>query len=547
MKTQEKTGTDFRLISFNAAMREALEAGRKTQTRRLIPGFPEDAGTVRGEGYSFAMLAGQEFRCRYGEPGTVLVVREPWAAVGKLDNLKPSEIPPLFMGCRRAVFYGDDPGYRDIGRGKKRHERFMPYWAGRRYLRLESVRFEPVNAISEVDAFAEGVTPWGDDTAWGTFRTLWDSIHGHGSFDAGPMVWALTFRPIDPLGAEYSEGNNILDTPRIRLYNGVCQLNCQKTLLEATRYFSDPLTCVQFVASLRWPDGVTCPHCGGKEPGFLTTRLIWKCRVKECRKQFSVKVGTIFEDSPLPLDKWLIASWMIANCKNGISSYELHRDLGVTQKTAWFMLHRIRIAMQTGTFEKLTGTVEADETFIGGRAKNMHQEKREEKIQGRGSVGKEIVIGILERSYQKHESRVKVAIIPNTKKDTLQAQIAENIKPGAEVFTDAAYGYRNLPADYQHQFVDHAVKYVENRVHTNGLENFWCLTKRTLNGTYVSVEPAHLMAYLDEQSYRFNNRKGGDLGRFADVIGTVAGRRITYKELIARVTEGDAEGPKRGG
>lgn len=168
-----------------------------------------------------------------------------------------------------------------------------------------------------------------------------------------------------------------------------------KTLLEAIRFFSDPETCVTFMSLLRWPNGVTCPRCAAQDVSFLSTRRIWKCR--SCKKQFSVKVGSIMEDSPLGLDKWLAAIWMIANCKNGVSSYEIHRALGITQKSAWFLLHRIRLAMQTGTFQKLSGTVEADETYIGGLAKNMHKAEREKRIMGTGGSGKAIVMGILER------------------------------------------------------------------------------------------------------------------------------------------------------
>ncbi len=204
-----------------------------------------------------------------------------------------------------------------------------------------------------------------------------------------------------------------------------------KTLLEAVRYFSDLDMATEFVASLRWPDGPVCPKCGlvDKKHYYLKTRRVWKCR--SCKKQFSVKVGTIFEDSPLGLDKWLPAVWLIANCKNGISSYELAKDLGIQQKSAWFMLHRIRLAMQTGTFEKLEGQVEADETFIGGKAKNMHKDKRK-KIAGRGSSGKVAVMGLLER-----HGKVKTKVVPDTTSHTLQVEIRENVEPGSQVYTDA--------------------------------------------------------------------------------------------------------------
>ncbi len=179
------------------------------------------------------------------------------------------------------------------------------------------------------------------------------------------------------------------------------------TLQEAVIYFSNKDVCLNLVASLRWENGIaTCPQCESQETSFLKTRRIWKC--KACKKQFSVKVGTIFEDSPLGLDKWLIAMWLIVSAKNGISSYELGRALGFKQKTAWFVNHRIRMAMETGSFEKLSGEVECDETFIGGKAKNMHKHKREAIIKGRGSVGKTAVFGALER-----KGRVLAKVIKN--------------------------------------------------------------------------------------------------------------------------------------
>lgn len=318
-----------------------------------------------------------------------------------------------------------------------------------------------------------------------------------------------------------------------------------KTLQEAVRYFTDQDTCLKFVAALRWPGGVTCPHCNTKEVSFLSTRRIWKC--KGCKKQFSVKVGTIFEDSPIGLDKWLCAIWMIANCKNGISSYEIHRAIGVTQKTAWFMLHRIRLAMQTGSFDKMSGEVEADETFIGGKAKNMHKDKREEKIQGRGATGKAIVMGLLERN-EEGPSRVKAKVIANTQRETLHREVKQTLEKGAYLYTDALPAYRGLPVDeHLHQYVDHAIEYVNNRVHTNGLENFWSLLKRSIRGTYVSVEPEHLTAYIDEQAFRFNNRKFKDPARFILVTCGIVGKRLTYRELIGNPQGVDSPDPLRGG
>ena len=302
-----------------------------------------------------------------------------------------------------------------------------------------------------------------------------------------------------------------------------------KTLLEAVRYFSDPEAAIQHVAATRWPDGPVCPKCGVLDPKhyYLKSRRVWKCRA--CRKQFSVKVGTIFEDSPIGLDKWLPAMWIIANAKNGVSSYEIHRAIGVTQKTAWFMMHRIRLAMQSGSLEKLSGHVEADETYIGGKARNMHKSKREQKITGRGSSGKVAVMGLLER-----HGKVKTKIVPDTTSRTLQVEIRENVQPGSEVHTDALRSYRGLDPEYVHNVVDHAERYVDGHVHTNGLENFWSLLKRGIKGTYVSVEPYHLFRYLDEQAFRFNEREYEDGDRFQKALGTVGGRRLTYDELTGR-------------
>ena len=298
-----------------------------------------------------------------------------------------------------------------------------------------------------------------------------------------------------------------------------------KTLQQAIKHFSDDLTCINLVASLRWTDGVAvCPRCENTETSFLSTRKIWKC--KACKKQFSVKVGTIFEDSPIGLDKWLMAMWLITNAKNGISSYEIHRSIGVTQKTAWFMLHRIRLAMETGSIVKLSGSVEVDETFIGGKAKNMHKHKREAIIKGRGSVGKTAVFGALER-----KGRVLAKVIESTDKKTLHTEVKSKVEKGSDLFTDEWRSYRGLDEDYIHEVINHSIEYVRGNVHTNGIENFWALLKRTLKGTYVSVEPFHLGRYLAEQTFRFNERKGNDKERFLGVLKAVSGKRLTYDEL----------------
>ncbi len=303
-----------------------------------------------------------------------------------------------------------------------------------------------------------------------------------------------------------------------------------ETLLEAIRYFADADVCLWFVANLRWPGGIECPRCGHGEHSFLKTRSIWKC--KGCKKQFSVKLGTIFEDSPLGLDKWLPALWMIVNCKNGVSSYEMARALGVTQKTAWFMLHRIRLAMQTETFGKIGGEVEIDETFIGGRARFMHAARRRAKIKGTGPMGKAAVMGLLERHGEDGHSTVRAQVVPNTRKKTLGPAVREHVESGAEVFTDALLSYSDLSEDYTHGVIDHAECYAKGRIHTNGLENFWSLVKRAIKGTYVRVEPVHLVRYLDEQSFRFNTRKMTDGMRFLRAAVRIVGKRLTYAELI---------------
>jgi transposase-like protein len=297
------------------------------------------------------------------------------------------------------------------------------------------------------------------------------------------------------------------------------------SLLEAIRYFSDLDVATDYVANLRWPDGPVCPRCGGREHSFISTRRLWKCKV--CKRQFSVKVGTIFEDSPLGLDKWLPAVWLAANSKNGISSHELARALGITQKSAWFMLHRIRLAMQSGSFEKMSGTVEVDETFIGGKARNMHAKDRARKITGGGRKDKIVVLGLIERGGQ-----IRAQVVPDTKKSTLQPIVKDSVEHGSSVFTDLNPSYTGLDWKYDHRTVDHAVQYVDGQVHTNYMENFWSLLKRGLNGTYVSVEPFHLFRYLDERVFTFNARKFTDTARFEDVLGSVAGRRLTYADLI---------------
>jgi transposase-like protein len=322
-----------------------------------------------------------------------------------------------------------------------------------------------------------------------------------------------------------------------------------ETLQEAIQYFSNEQTCIDTFAKMRWPDGVACPACEAKKPYWIKTQKRWKCR--DCRRQFSVKLGTIFEDSPIPLQKWLPAMWLLVNCKNGVSSYEIHRDLGVSQKAAWFMLQRLRLVLQQpkaktpddqiGGF----GAVEVDETFVGGRAKNMHKSRRLKLAQAQSEVrqptynGKTIVMGMLDRKLR----QVRATVIPNTKRETLQEQILHEVFPGSKIYTDEWTGYQGLSLKFAHEIVNHMETYVDGKVHTQGIENFWSLLKRGLRGTYVAVEPFHLFRYVDEQVFRFNNRKHEngikmtDAERFNKALALVAGKRLTFAEVTGKANE----------
>ncbi|MBZ5707182.1 MAG: IS1595 family transposase [Acidobacteriia bacterium] len=322
-------------------------------------------------------------------------------------------------------------------------------------------------------------------------------------------------------------------------------MDSPKTLQQAIQYFSDEQTCIDAVAMMRWPDGPRCPDCSGdhaKNPYYIKTQKRWKCRY--CRRQFSVKVETIFEDSPIPLQKWLPALWMLVSCKNGVSSYEIHRALGVSQKTAWFMLHRLRLALKSKAFAfklggKESGGVEVDETFVGGKLRNMHRDRRArfaaESGHAGGATGKTIVIGMLDRD----ERKIRAQVVPDVKRETLQTEVLNNVKYGSRVYTDDAVPYDKLHWRYIHEVVNHAEQYVRGQVHTNGLENFWSLLKRNLKGTYVAVEPFHLERYVDEQVFRFNNRATkdnplNDSDRFLLALSQVAGKRLTFAELTGK-------------
>jgi len=313
-----------------------------------------------------------------------------------------------------------------------------------------------------------------------------------------------------------------------------------RTLQEAILFFSDPIRCREYMVALRWPNGVVCPRCGGKKVKFQEKHNRWQCASDHDRRQFTLKTGTVFEDSPLGLEKWLPAVWLITSAKNGISSYEIHRALGVTQKSAWFMLHRIREAMRNGSLMKMGGSdrgpVEVDETFIGGNSKNMHRERRLRMQTAEKANQKTIVMGMLDR-----ESRqVRARVIPNVKRETLQNAILSQIEGGSAVYTDGYQGYDNLAAQqFIHETVTHVDEYVRGQVHTQGIENFWSLLKRSLKGTYVAVEPFHLDRYVDEQVFRFNNRATKenpltDADRFSAALMQIVGKRLTYAELTGR-------------
>jgi transposase-like protein len=307
-----------------------------------------------------------------------------------------------------------------------------------------------------------------------------------------------------------------------------------KTLMEAVKVFADQTVALRFMVALRWPGGVCCPRCGSERVRFIQTRSVWECREAHPCRRFSVKTGTIMEDSPLPLDKWLVGIWLEANAKNSVSSYEVHRSLGITQKSAWFMQQRIRLAMQQGSFDKMGGVVEADETFIGGLARNMHKSRRERVVKGTGGAHMTPVMGLLERHGEKGKSTVRAMVVENRQRATIHAIIHKQVEPGTTLYTDAHDAYGKLAPDFMHAFVDHAEKYVDGAVHTNGLENFWALFKRCIKGTHVSVEPFHLFRYLDAECYRFNNRKTEDRERFIGVVQSMPGKRLTYKRLIGR-------------
>jgi transposase-like protein len=310
-----------------------------------------------------------------------------------------------------------------------------------------------------------------------------------------------------------------------------------KTLIEAVRLYADPEIAHKFVTALRWPNGVACPRqgCGSANVHFIKTRRTWRCN--DCKRQFSTKVGTIFEESPLGYDKWLPAIWLITNAKNGISSCEIARALSVTQKTAWFMLHRIRAAMKSGTFEKFAGPVEADETYIGGLVKSMNAKRRRniEKPWMRGRLAQKTpVMAVVERSTKDHKGKVRAFVTPFVEGGDVKGFIRKHVLAGAEVHTDGGRWYQGLDQEYIHHVIDHAYEYVRDNVHTNSIESFFSVLKRTIKGTYIAPRPQHLQRYIEEQVHRFNEREKTDGERFPVVVKQADGVRLTYKKLTGK-------------
>jgi transposase-like protein len=322
-------------------------------------------------------------------------------------------------------------------------------------------------------------------------------------------------------------------------------MKAPQTLQQAIQYFADYENCRQFMVAMRWEDGkVRCPHCQSTKVTYLEKARVYRCYGDHAKQKFSLKVGTVLEDSPIGLDKWFPVMWMMVNCKNGISSYEVARNIGITQKSAWFMLHRIRTALKDGIVKKMGGTggpVEVDESFIGGSAKNWHLSKRAKRVRfsdksQKPYPEKTAVVGLLDRETR----QVRAQVIPNVSREILQDVILNGIAGNGTVYTDGWKSYANLKdLDFVHETVNHLDEYVRGEVHTNGIENFWSLLKRGLRGTYVAVEPFHLEKYVDEQVFRFNNRATrrnplNDADRFIMAVSQIAGKRLTYAELTGK-------------
>jgi len=297
-------------------------------------------------------------------------------------------------------------------------------------------------------------------------------------------------------------------------------------LMSLMAYFKDEQICKDYLETIRWNGSIKCAY---KDCGCTK---VYKCagcyKCSECERIFSVRVGTIFEDSKIPLQKWFAAIYLITSHKKGISSLQLHRDLGITQKTAWFLLHRVRttLGLNIGT-EKFTGTCEADETFIGGKNKNRHAHKKVENSQGRSFKDKSPVAGVIERGGE-----LRAKQVPDTKGFNLKSFIVKNIVFGSEINTDEWWGYNGLAAAFKHNVVKHNEgQYVSGDTHTNTLEGFWSLLKRGVVGIYHSMSNKHLQKYIDEFVFRYNTRNHSEANRFDLMLNNIA-THITYEQLI---------------
>jgi transposase-like protein len=310
-------------------------------------------------------------------------------------------------------------------------------------------------------------------------------------------------------------------------------LKIPQTLLEAVRHFSDPEAAWHFVKEMRWPGGAICPFCGHDKSSFCEPRKRWQC--KSCRKQYTVKTGTIFHGSPLGLDVWLSGMWLITNARNGISSYELSRSLGISQPCAWFLAHRVRSMMETGTFLRLSGTVEVDETWVGGKPAAMHANRRTE-MRRRG-FPKVCVMGLKERGGQ-----VRLRVIQNTKAETLQPAIRRFVKKGEMLYTDNARAYQGIEKDFDHHTVNHfAGQYVTGDVSCNSIDNVWSVMKRAYHGSHIHYSHQHAHRYVAETEFKMNHREYKDGARFAIAVSQVSGKRLTYRELVQGALQTMAE------